>query len=377
MAKTRVTPRAKYPDQTQQFIKDIQDALDKFEEHVHFPDAEVRENAYHTLLEAYRTSLVPIWNLARFADIEIILKTITDKQMAELTMMNKKLAPPPNMSQVSKEARTVTDLETLTKALNDKHPSESLPNMEICAQIRDVFSKLAAAHKAYGEAADGLAELSTEFTPPHYTMMLTAAVMPTIQIVIPGNLVSPVAAPPPPQAAASTALGRSKIIKDMKLKVLPDPDSPELIAADKNSATRVLAVAIYLKVEHLFSDDTSSRMDIATAFRCNLSQLTKAVTGVNYKGGPHHYKPKTKTATKRSCDSTNPNPDPEKKAKDKHSTDLNPDPKKKAKTKQGQASTSQQASTSVMQKPSTVVAEDTLSSSSSSSDGELPLGLLQ
>ena len=233
--------------------------------------------------------------------------------------------------------------------------------MEICAQIGDVFSKLAAAHKAYGEAVDGLAELSTELSPPHYTMMLTAAVMPTIQVVIPGNLVSPVAAPPLPQAAASTALGRSEIIKYMKLKVLPDPDSPELIAVDKNSATRVLVAAIYLKVEHLFFDDTSSRMDIAIAFQCNFSQLTKAVTGVNYKGGPHHYKPRPKTATKRSCNSTNPNPDPG----------------KKAKTKQGQASTSHQASTSVMQKPSTVVMEDTLSSSSSSSDVELPLGLLQ
>ena len=126
----------------------------------------------------------------------------------------------------------------------------------------------------------------------------------------------------------------------MKLKVLPDLDSPELMAADKNSATHVLAAAIYLKVEHLFFDDTSSRMDIATAFRCNLGQLTKAVTGVNYKGGTHHYKPKPKTATKRSCDSTNPNPDPGKKAKAKHSTDLNLDQKKKVKTKQGQASTS-------------------------------------
>ena len=119
-------------------------------------------------------------------------------------------------------------------------------------------------------------------------------------------------------------------------------------------------VHIYLKVEHLFFDETSSCIDVATAFHCNLSQLTKAVTGVNYKGGLHHYKPKPKTATKRSCDSTNPNPDPG----------------KKAKTKEGQASTSQQADT-VMQKPSTVVTEDTLSSSSLSSDVELPLGLLQ
>ena len=211
--------------------------MDKFKEHVHFPDAEVRENAYHILLEAYHTTLVPIWNLAWFADIEMVLKTVADKQMTELTITNKKLAPPLNTSQVSKEARKVPDLETLTKALTDKHPSESLPSMEICAQITDIFSKLAAAHKAYREASDGLAELSTVLTPPHYTMMLTAAVMPMIQVVVPRNLVSPVAAPPPPQAAASTALGRSEIIKYMKLKVLPDPDSPELIAADKNSAT--------------------------------------------------------------------------------------------------------------------------------------------
>ena len=360
MAKTQVTPQAKYPDQTQQFIKDIQEVLDKFEDHVHFPDAEVQESAYRMLLEAYRTALVPIWNLAQFADIEMVLRTIADKQMAELTVMSKRLAPPPNTSQVAKEAGKVLDLEMLTKALKDKHPSDSLPNMEICAKIGDIFSKLAAAHKAYGEAADGLAELSTELTPPHYTMILTAAVMAMIQVVIPGNLVSPVAAPPPPQTAASTVLGRSEIIKYTKLKVLPDPDSPELIAVDKNSATRVLVTAIYLKIEHLFFDETSSHMDVATAFRCNLSQLTKAVTGVNYKGGPHHYKPKPKTVTKRSCDSTDPNPDPE----------------KKAKTKQGQVSTSQQADTK-MQKPSTVVAEDTLSSSSSSSADELPPGLLQ
>ena len=116
--------------------------------------------------------------------------------------------------------------------------------------------------------------------------------------------------------------------------MVPNPDSPELIAADKNSVTHVLAAAIYLKVEHLFFDETLSHMDVATAFHCNLSQLIKAMTGVNYKGGLHHYKPKPKTARKRSCDSTDPNPDPA----------------KKMKTKQGQPSTSKQADT-VMQKP--------------------------
>ena len=95
--------------------------------------------------------------------------------------------------------------------MKDRHPSESLPDMQICAKIGEVFSQLAAAHKAYGEAAASITELSTELSPPHYTMLLTAAVMPTIQVVTPGNLVSPFTTPAPPQAAASTALGLSLI----------------------------------------------------------------------------------------------------------------------------------------------------------------------
>ena len=72
MAKTRVTPWAKHPDHTQDFIKAVQEALDAFEDQVCFPDEEVRSKAYKTLLEAYREALMPVWNLARFADIEII-----------------------------------------------------------------------------------------------------------------------------------------------------------------------------------------------------------------------------------------------------------------------------------------------------------------
>ena len=145
MPKTKVTPKAKYPDQTQKFIKDIGNALEEFEENVHLPDEEIREDAYHVLVKAYRTALTPIWSSAQFADTEIILKTITDKPMTELTIMSKKLAPPPNVSRVSKETRKVLELETLTEALKD--PSGTLPSLDICAKIAEVFSNLAAAHR--------------------------------------------------------------------------------------------------------------------------------------------------------------------------------------------------------------------------------------
>ena len=189
-----------------------------------------------------------------------------------------------------------------------------------CAKIGEVFNKIHCAHKAYAEAAEGLAELSTEVTPQQYTMLLTAAAMPTIQIIVPGQLISPLTAPPPPQYPASTALGRSEIIKFTKLKVLPNPDATALTTCGENSATRVLAVAVYCTLEHLFFDDTLSRADIATAFHCNMSQLTKAVTGVDYKGGPHRYKPKK--VTKRPSKSTDEKPGSSKKKQD-HQAPIN------------------------------------------------------
>ena len=81
MAKTKVTPRAKHPKRTQDFIRAIKEALDTLQEQVHFPDEEVRGRAYETLLEAYREALTPVWNLAHFADINVILNMVADKEM--------------------------------------------------------------------------------------------------------------------------------------------------------------------------------------------------------------------------------------------------------------------------------------------------------
>ena len=91
-----------------------------------------------------------------------------------------------------------------------------------------------------------------------------------------------------------------------KLRILPDPDSNALMSCDNNSATRVLTAAIYCQLERNYFDETCLRVDIATAFHCNTSQLLKAVTGVDYKSGPHHYKPKK--ASKRATNSSDAEP---------------------------------------------------------------------
>ena len=351
VARTKVTSWGKHPEHTQHFLTAVKQALDEFEEQIGLTDEDNKSGAYQKLLQAYKKTLIPVWNQAGFADIDVILETVSDKEMLGLRTMAKQLQPPPTTSKVTKDPRNIPGLETILTALKDRHPSESLPDVKMCTKISEVFNKIYCAHKAYAEAAEGLAELSTEVTPQQYTMLLTATTIPTIQISVPGQLISPLTAPPPPQSPALTALGRFEIIKYTKLKVLPNPDATALTTCDENSATRVLAAAVYCTLEHLFFDDMLSCTDIATAFHCNVSQLTKAITGVDYKGGPRKYKPKK--ATKRPNETTDKQAGP-------------------SKRKATSTSSTQPATT---QAPNPDVQEDTLPSSSSS-DSDLPLGLL-
>ena len=350
MPKTKITPRAKYLNRTQKFLTDVKIALETFEDEVGSLFEKTRSGAYKNFLQAYRDALIPLWNVACFANIDTILSTIANPKMTDLAVMAQHLQPACPSSTVIKKKKTTPDLETMTKALKDMFPAQSLPK-DVCAMVGEVFVKLDTANKAYTEAAELLADLSTLVTPKQYTMLLMAMTMPAIQIVVPGQLMSPISARAPSPTPVTATPGQSDIIKRTKLRVLPNPNSPALAHHDRNSATRVLAAAVFSKIECHYFDETMSHLDIASEFKCNVSQLSKALTGVDYASGPHHYKPKEKkTATKRTS-----------------AADSNPEP---AKRTSGIPEKSEAATTP----KSPAVQEDTLSSSSSSD--ELPPGLL-
>ena len=305
MPKTKVTPRAKHPNKTQQFLDATQIALEIFEDEISSLAEEVQGKAYKNYVRAYREALVPVWNLARFANIETVLKTVTDKKMHEITTMAEHLKPTSPRPKAISDKTTIPDLETVTTAMLHKFPGKKLPEASTCEKIGNVFASLCTAHTAYLEAAHGLAELATLLTPEQYTLVLAATVTPSIQLIVPGRNISPLSTPPPPHQESHTAMGRTEIINFTKCKVLPNPESSSLTDCDDNSATRVLAAAVYF-------DETHSRNDVTALFRCNTSQLSKAITGVEYKSGPHHYKPKRPASKKQKIlhrtlqDSNNP-----------------------------------------------------------------------
>ena len=324
-------------------------ALETFEDNVGSLFEKTRSGTYKNFLQAYRNALIPLWNVARFASIYTGLATVANPEMTDLAVMARRLQPACPSSTVVKKKKSTPDLETMTKALKDMFPAQSLPK-EVCAMIGEVFAKMGTANKTYAEL---LADLSTLVTPEQYTMLLMAMTTPAIQIVVPGQLMSPISAQSPSPTPATTTLGWSDIIKKTKLRVLLNPNSPALATCDKNSTTRVLAAAVFLILECHYIDETMSRVDIASEFKCNVSQLSKALTGVDYALGPHHYKPKEKKTTTKRTSAEDTNPEPAKR------TSCVPEKSEGATTSKSQA-----------------VQEDTLSSSSSSSSEDLPPGLL-
>ena len=95
----------------------------------------------------------------------------------------------------------------------------------------------------------------------------------------------------------------------------------------------------------------SPELILQMAFHCNISTLTKAITGVEYKGGPHKYKPKK--AMKRRSETTG----------------------EKVKSSKRTPTVTHSTQQETMQATSHVAQEDTLSSSLSSSN--LPTGLFE
>ena len=103
-------------------------------------------------------------------DFNLILQTVQDKEMSELKEMAKRLQLPTPTVQVIKEKRDIPTLETITGLMMAKLPTQNVPNTAVCEKIGYIFSKLSEASKAYGEAAEALAEVSADVSPEHYML---------------------------------------------------------------------------------------------------------------------------------------------------------------------------------------------------------------
>ena len=288
-----VTPAAKRPKRTKKFLAEIKAALDVFDDEIS-SEGDCRATAYETFISSYKTAFAHIWPKIDTADVKIVLRSVKDKELNELRRMTEMMSSDSSKPALIKEDHPVPALEGILGSMVNRLPDKKLPDKDTCALISTIFSDLAEAHKHYANAARGIADIATLIAPEQLTLVLAAAVPPTLQLVLPPELVSPLSTPPPPPKPATTAVGRLEMVKYCKMKILPTSTDEAFLKCEERSPVRVLAAAVFSTLEkHLF-DETTARADIANNFHITSAQLHKAMTGVDYRSGPHIYKRKRK-----------------------------------------------------------------------------------
>ena len=283
---TPVSTAAKRPAKTQTFLKSLRAALSIFDDEI-ATLADVRETAYETFVTTYKTAFTKIWPKIDGADITIILTSVKDTELRQLRRLSEMLCPNKEQPKLVEEKRTVPTLDNILGNLVNRIPEQKLPDKETCFLISDVFSNLAEAHRYSAAATKGLADVANLVSPEQFTVVLAAAVPPTLQLVLPPCQVSPLVAPPPVPKTSTTPSDRKELIQFCKDNILPNPSHSAFSSCDAHTPTRVLAAAVYCMLEkHLF-DETTPRTDVASQFCVTAAQLHKAITGIDYKSGPH------------------------------------------------------------------------------------------
>ena len=205
--KKSISAAAKRPHRTQKFLDDIGQALNDFDDEVFSFANKQREIAYNNFTAYYRDALTAIWPKATDASIKTVLTSVNDKQLQELKRMARLLKPDQPKPTVVTEKRTVPALDKIMGAMTSRLPQQDLPSTEVCELISTIFSDLSTAHGFQAKAANGIAELATLITPEQMTLILTAAVPPTIQLVLPPGTALPLSTPPPPPTTVATEAG--------------------------------------------------------------------------------------------------------------------------------------------------------------------------
>ena len=266
-----VTTAAKRPAQTTTFLTNLKTSLSIFDDEISSLGEE-HTTAYKTFVTGYKNAFTDIWPKIQTADVTALLSSVKDTELRALKRLSEQLCPDTKPTLI-KEKRDVPTPDDILGGLISRLPEQKLPGKEACSLIADIFSDLAEAHTFYARATKAL------------------------QLVMPPGQLSPLSTPPPPPETSTTPTRRQEMIQHCKTQILPNHLAAAFEKCEPRTPTRVLAAAIFSILERHLFDSTTPRAEVAANFSITPAQLHKAITGVDYKSGPHTYKKKKSVTT--------------------------------------------------------------------------------
>ena len=193
MAKTKTTPQAstptpvttaaRCPDKMKKFLANIGAALDIFDDQISSL-GDCRATAYETFIISYINAFTDIWPKIDGADVKTILQSVKDQELNELQCMSHIMSPDKSRPALVKVNHTAPTLDNILGSLVNRIPDQKLPDKETCLLISTIFLDLSEAHKHYASVACGIADIASLISPEQLTLVLAAAVPPTLQLVL-------------------------------------------------------------------------------------------------------------------------------------------------------------------------------------------------
>ena len=201
-----VTTAVKRPTKTKTFLAKLRTALSIFDDQISSLGEECA-TMYETFITAYKEAFAEIWPKIQGADVTILLNSVKDTELQELRRLSQKLCPDKAKPTLLQEK---CNMHTLRQ-----HPwkSSQQDSRTKVAWQRGMFthcryfSDLAEAHKFYASVGKGLADIAGLVSPEQLTLILAAAVPPTLQLVLLPGQISPLSTPPPPPQTSTTPTG--------------------------------------------------------------------------------------------------------------------------------------------------------------------------
>ena len=198
-----VTRLQKGPRRQQYFWPNCATALSIFDDQISSLGEEC-STAYETFITGYKEAFAEIWPKIQTADITVVLSLVKDTELDQLRRLSEQLCPDKAKLTLLKEKRDVPTSDKILGSLISRIPGQKLPGKEVCSLITDIYSDFTEAHKFYAHATKGLTDIAGLISPEHLTLILAAAVPPTLQLVLPPGQISLLSTPPPPLETSTT-----------------------------------------------------------------------------------------------------------------------------------------------------------------------------
>ena len=251
--------RAQNIEEAEQYVDHINNIFDHLSTLIH----EDSKDTLGQTIRNFKKIVTRQWETMGDADIDVILHTIKDPTAVylwqHLTRGGIKVVDPPE--------EIPTGTEFIRQLPKRARWAEEM------AFISDIFEHTARAHEHLSEVC-ALAKVTDKAT---LLTVINGAICPLVQLNIPEGFLNPVEKR---RAKMTEEERREKVRKT----VLPIPNVPCLAHEPRNGPTRILAVAVWLKMLRKYFNEGTAK-EACEQFDVWAKQLSRVLTGRKYLGG--------------------------------------------------------------------------------------------